>query len=70
MKFENFGRKLKKWFGFPVAGEYKKEVEKILLERLEELEMVQNKKSTVKKKAPVKKAPVKKTVKKSTPKKK
>ena len=53
-------RGIKRWFGFPLVTEYQKEVEKILKERLEELEMAE-KKSTAKKKAPVKKtAPAKK----------
>lgn len=50
-------RKLKRWFGFPTIEDY----QKILEERLEEIEMAE-KKTTKKpvKKAPVKKAPAKK----------
>ena len=47
--------KLKKWFGFPLATEYQKEIEKILTKRLGETNMEENKK------APAKKAPAKKS---------
>ncbi|MEY3435418.1 MAG: hypothetical protein RLZZ195_914 [Pseudomonadota bacterium] len=52
--------KLKKWFGFPLATEYQKEIEKILTERLGEINMEENKKAPAKK-APAKKAPAKKS---------
>lgn len=58
-------KKIKRWFGFPTVENY----QKILLERIEEIEMA-DKKSPAKKKAPVKKSPAKKApVKKSTKKK-
>ena len=58
-------RNLKKWFGFPLATEYQKEVEKIIKEKIKELEMTEKKapaKKAPAKKAPAKKAPAKKVV--------
>lgn len=65
-------RKIKAWFGFPLVTEYQKEVEKVIKERLSELEMSENKKKApAKKKAPTKKkAPVKKSPAKKAPAKK
>jgi len=61
--------KLKKWFGFPLATEYQKEIEKILTKRLGETNMEENKKAPAKK-APAKKAPAKKAPAKKAPAKK
>ena len=36
--------KIKKWFGFPLVTEYQKEIEKVLEERLNDLEMTENNK--------------------------
>ena len=46
-------KQLKKWFGFPLV-QNQSEVQKVILEKLEELNMAE------KKKAPAKKAPAKK----------
>jgi len=57
-------RKIKKWFGFPTVEDY----QKILLEKLEEIEMTEKKAPA--KKAPAKKAPAKKAPAKKAPAKK
>ena len=48
-------KKIKLWFGFPVANQNFDEVKSMLEERLKELDMTENKK------APAKKAPAKKS---------
>ena len=59
--------KIKKWFGFPLVTEYQKEIEKVLEERLNDLEMTENNKKAPAKKAPAKKAPAKKAPAKKNP---